>query len=182
MGRHASRATRIALRVPGTKGGCAAGRKASDGAETDHTRCDRGRGSRRFLCFDVRSAWSHGRGNYPNRALTHNALCRRLRRRKHHAKRSTAALGMGSAAQRSAFSKDSRGARAEDGLQVIITQSWRWLLIQAASIVFPTFEAPPLVMKEPKHAKPDSSGYFKNLDLISNAPERALLQGRGDAV
>src|SRR6266576_3418157 len=29
---------------------------------------------------------------------------------------------------------------------------------------------------------PDSSGYFKNLDLVSNAPERALLRGRGDAV
>ena len=57
-----------------------------------------------------------------------------------------------------------------------------WLLIQAASILFPTFEAPPLVMKEPKRAKPDSSGYFKNLDLVSNAPERALLRGRGDAV
>ena len=35
---------------------------------------------------------------------------------------------------------------------------------------------------EPKHAKPDSSGYFKNLDLLGNAPERALLRGRGDAV
>jgi len=31
-------------------------------------------------------------------------------------------------------------------------------------------------------AKPDSSGYFKNLDLLGNAPERALLRGRGDAV
>src|SRR6266576_6019080 len=29
---------------------------------------------------------------------------------------------------------------------------------------------------------PASSGYFKNLDLVSNAPERALLRGRGDAV
>jgi hypothetical protein len=28
----------------------------------------------------------------------------------------------------------------------------------------------------------DSSGYFKNLDLVGNAPERALLRGRGDAV
>ena len=35
---------------------------------------------------------------------------------------------------------------------------------------------------EPKHAKPDSSGYFKNLDLLGNAPELALLWGRGDAV
>ena len=31
-------------------------------------------------------------------------------------------------------------------------------------------------------AQPDSSGYFKNLDLLGNAPERALLRGRGDAV
>jgi hypothetical protein len=29
---------------------------------------------------------------------------------------------------------------------------------------------------------PDSSGYFKNLDLLGNATERALLRGRGDAV
>ena len=57
-----------------------------------------------------------------------------------------------------------------------------WLLIQAASILFPTFEAPPWVMKKTKRAKPDSSGYFKNLDLLGNAPERALLRGRGDAV
>jgi len=57
-----------------------------------------------------------------------------------------------------------------------------WLLIQAGSILFPTFEAPPLGMKESKDAKPDSSGYFKNLDLLGNAPERALLRGRGDAV
>ena len=57
-----------------------------------------------------------------------------------------------------------------------------WLLIQAASILFPTFEASPWAMKELKRAKPDSSGYFKNLDLVSNAPERALLRGRGDAV
>ncbi|PYI97429.1 MAG: hypothetical protein DMF00_13865, partial [Verrucomicrobia bacterium] len=56
-----------------------------------------------------------------------------------------------------------------------------WLLIQAGSILFPTFEAFQLVMRQPKGAKPDSSGYFKNLDLISNAPERALLWGRGDA-
>jgi len=57
-----------------------------------------------------------------------------------------------------------------------------WLLVQAALILFPALEAPPWVMKEPKHAKPDSSGYFKNLDLLGNAPERALLRGRGDAV
>src|SRR4030095_16607278 len=28
----------------------------------------------------------------------------------------------------------------------------------------------------------DSSGYFKNIDLLGNAPERALLRGHGDAV
>ena len=28
----------------------------------------------------------------------------------------------------------------------------------------------------------DCSGYFKNLDLLGNAAERALLRGRGDAV
>jgi hypothetical protein len=28
----------------------------------------------------------------------------------------------------------------------------------------------------------DSSGYFKNLDLLGNASERALLWGHGDAV
>ena len=46
-----------------------------------------------------------------------------------------------------------------------------WLLIQTASILFPDFEVPPLVMKEPEHAKPDSLGYFKNLDLLGNAAE-----------
>src|SRR5437879_6133400 len=31
-----------------------------------------------------------------------------------------------------------------------LTRSWRWRLIQTASILFPIFEAPPWVMKEPQ--------------------------------
>src|SRR4051794_2102685 len=34
----------------------------------------------------------------------------------------------------------------------------------------------------PKHAQAESSGYFKNVDLIGNAPQRALLPSGGDAV
>src|SRR5205085_1686090 len=36
-----------------------------------------------------------------------------------------------------------------------------WLLIQAASILFPTFEAPPWVMQEPKHVNPTPQGISK---------------------
>jgi len=58
------------------------------------------------------------RGHLTLQALTHHAIRRRLRRCKHHALRTADTLGMGSVAERSAFSKNPRVAWTEDGVQM----------------------------------------------------------------